>query len=95
MFSIMLSVGNALFAWLIRSVLVKFVFYFALFFITTEFLALLVPYLPGASLISSAMAGIPAGGWWMIDLTRLDIGLPLVLSALVTRFMIRRIPIIG
>ena len=38
MFGIVLSALNAALAWLVRSVLVKFVAYFALWFITTEFI---------------------------------------------------------
>jgi hypothetical protein len=95
MYALLLSAANYLLGWVWRSVIVKFIFYFALFFVCTEFIALLAPMLPGATAISSAFGDLPSGVWWFIDLVRLDIGMPMVLGALVTRFMIKRIPVIG
>ena len=95
MLGILVSAFNAILAWLVRSVLVKFVLFFGLWFVTTEFMQVLAPYLPDASALSSALGGLPADLWYFLDLFKVSYGVPLVLSAYVTRFAIRRLPIIG
>jgi hypothetical protein len=49
----------------------------------------------GVSALTNAFNGLPAGIWYFIDLARLDFGIPLVLSAFIARFLIRRLPVIG
>ena len=95
MFGIVLSALNVVLGFVLRSVIVKFVLYFGLFFITTEFIALLTPMLPDGSALSTALGGIPASVWYFLDLFNVSAGIPILLSAWVTRFIIRRIPIIG
>lgn len=95
MFGIVLSALFSALAFLVRSVLVKFVAFFALFFITTEFIALVVPLLPGAASLSSAFAAQAPGVWYFLDLFKVSYGVSMCLSAFATRFIIRRIPVIG
>jgi len=95
MFGIVLSALNAVLAFLVRSILVKFVVYFALFFVTTEFIGVIGDMLPTGADLSTALGGVPADVWYFIDLFNVSAGIPLLLSAWVTRFVIRRIPVIG
>lgn len=95
MFGILVSAFNTVLAFLLRSILVKFVFYFALYFVTTEFVAILLSLLPTSSSLNGAFSSIPSSVWYFLDLFQISFGLPLIISAFVTRFMIRRIPIIG
>ncbi len=95
MFGIVLSALNAVLAFLVRSILVKFVVYFALFFVTTEFISVISDILPTGSDLSSALGGVPSDVWYFIDLFNVSTGIPILLSAWVTRFIIRRIPVIG
>lgn len=95
MFGILLSAFYAVLGFLLRSVLVKFVAFFALFFITTEFIQLVVPMLPGASSLASAFSAQAPGVWFFLDLFKVGFGVSACLSAFVTRFIIRRIPVIG
>jgi hypothetical protein len=95
MFAILLSTANALLAFVLRSVIVKFVLYFGLFFVVTEFMQILSPMLPNANGLSGALGGIPADVWYFLDLFNVTAGIPMLLSAWVTRFVIRRLPIIG
>ncbi|MGE5648884.1 MAG: DUF2523 family protein [Bacillota bacterium] len=95
MFGIFVSALNAVLGFVLRSVIVKFVLYFGLFFVTSEFIALLVPRLPDGSALTSALGGIPASVWYFLDLFNVGAGIPIMLSAWVTRFIIRRIPLIG
>jgi len=95
MFGIVLSALNVLLGFVFRSVIVKFIMYFALFFVTTEFIQLLVPLLPGANSISGAFSAQAPGVWYFLDLFKISFGISACLSAFVTRFIIRRIPVIG
>lgn len=95
MFGIFLSALFSIVGWLFRSVLVKFVAFFALFFVATEFMSYLGPKLPGASALTAAFAGIPPGVWYFLDLFAVGTGVKMCLTAYVLRFAIRRIPVIG
>lgn len=95
MFGIFLSALNVFLGFLLRSVLVKFATFFALFFITTEFISLLSELLPDSSALSGALGGIPGDVWYFLDLFNVSYGIPLLLSAWALRFIIRRIPVIG
>ncbi len=95
MFAILASAVNVLLGFAFRSVMVKFVLYFGLFFVVTEFLQILSPLLPTASGLTNSLAGVPSGVWYFLDLFNISYGMPALLSAFVTRFVIRRLPIIG
>lgn len=95
MFGILVSAFFSLMGWLFRSVLIKFVLYFALFFITTEFIVILAGHLPGADSLTSAFAAQTPGVWYFLDMFKVGYGITACLGAFVTRFMIRRIPVIG
>jgi Protein of unknown function (DUF2523) len=95
MFGIVLSVFYTALGWIFRSLLIKFVLYFALFFVTSEFIALITNLIPDASSINGTLSGIGAATWYFLDAFKITTGLSLVVSAYATRFIIRRIPIIG
>ena len=95
MFGIVLSALNSVLAWVFRSIIVKFVVYFALYFVCTEFLSILGSILPNASSLNGAFSGFTSGMWYFFDLLGLSTGVPMLVSAFATRFIIRRIPIIG
>ena len=97
MFGILLSALNAALSFVFKSLIVKFALFFGLFFVTTEFIQVLISsgLLPHASAVGGALGGIPAGVWYFLDLFNVSGGVPIILSAYVTRFIIRRIPVIG
>jgi len=95
MFGILLSAFNSVLAWLLRTVLIKFVVFSALYMIVAELVNVMASWLPSGAGLTSAFAGISAGTWYFLDLFAFSTGLPLVISALLTRFVIRRIPVIG
>lgn len=97
MFGIVLSAFNAVLAFVLRSVIGKFFAYFVLYFITTEFIAVLQSsgILPTAASLAGAFGGIGADVWYFMDMCAASYGLPLIISAYATRFIIRRIPVIG
>jgi hypothetical protein len=57
-------------------------------------IGLITPFLD-LSAFSAALAGMPDGFFFFAALTRLDFGMQLVFSALIARFLIRRLPVIG
>lgn len=87
-----------LLSWLLREVVLKFIIMGAVFVIVAELTPLVVQYL-GNFLstrdLTSAFSGIPAGVWFFLDFFALDVGVPLLITAHVSRFLIRRIPFIG
>ncbi len=95
MFGILLSAFNSVLAWVFRSLLVKFFVFFALYFITTEFIGVIVQLLPNGSSINGALSGIASSTWYFMNVFMIQSGLGSVVSAYATRFIIRRIPIIG
>jgi hypothetical protein len=88
----------AVVSWLLREILIKFLVFTAVF----ALIALLVPFVVGwlANFIgignlTVAFDVLPAGIWYFLDLFRLDFGVPFVISSFVSRFLIRRLPVIG
>ena len=57
-------------------------------------IALVSPFLD-LSPLASAFSAMPSGFWYLAAFFRLDFGLSVCLSALVARFLIRRLPVIG
>ncbi|MCO3302423.1 DUF2523 domain-containing protein [Pseudomonas aeruginosa] len=95
MFGILLSAGNALLGWLVRGVLVKFVVMVALYWIVAELVGVMASWLPSGAGLTSAFGTLGAATWYFLDLFAFSNGVPLLIAALVTRFLIRRIPVIG
>lgn len=97
MFGILVSAFNLILGFVVRSVMVKFAVFFGLFFVVTGFVAVLVSsgLLPSASGLNSALASLSPAGAYFFDLFSLSTGVSMIISAYVTRFIIRRIPLIG
>lgn len=95
MFGIVLSVFNTALAWVFRSLIVKFGIFFALYFVTTEFIGFVVQLVPATSTVTGAMSGLSSGVWYLLDAFSFAQGLSAIVSAYATRFVIRRIPLIG
>lgn len=97
MFGILLSAFNVILGFVFRSIMVKFVVFFALYFVVTGFVSVLTNsgLLPDAASLSSSLGGIPSSVWYFLDIFGVSYGLKIVVSAMVARFIIRRIPFIG
>ena len=91
------AVMSAVLAFMVRSIIARFFLYFGLFFVTTEFIQVLqaAGIFPTAAALNGVWGGIPAGVWYFLDLFNFSMGFSALLSAYVTRFIVRRIPIIG
>jgi Protein of unknown function (DUF2523) len=95
MFGIVFSALSSVLGFVFRSIIIKFVVYFALYFVCTEFISLLVPLLPKASSMNNVFSKLSTAVWYFLDLFSFSQGIPIIFSAFVTRFVIRRLPVIG
>lgn len=95
MFGILLSAFNSTLGWIFRSIVIKFGVFFALYFIATGFIGLVTQLIPSPNSLNGVLAGITSGTWYFLDAFKLPQGLSMVLAAYATRFLIRRIPVIG
>jgi len=92
---------NALFAlgkWFLAEAFLKVLLMGAVFVVLTVMLpiiASLIAPMIGISSLNAAISGLPQGVLWFGGLLRLDVGLPAVVAAVVTKFFIRRLPFIG
>lgn len=84
--------------WIFRDVVVKFLVFAAVFALVAFLVPKAIAYLgnfinPGG--LTSAFSAVGPGVWFFLDFFQLGYGLPLVISAYVARFLIRRLPVIG
>lgn len=87
-------------SFMFRKVLFTLIIATCLFWVVSSFVPILVAQLfpsgsGAAGGISGAFSGIPANIWYFLDMSAVSVGFPLLLTAYVTRFIVRRIPIIG
>ncbi|VVE74030.1 hypothetical protein PAN31117_04831 [Pandoraea anapnoica] len=97
LFAFLLSGINVGLHFVFRALIVKFVIFFALWYVTTEFVQVLTSagVLPNPNSLSGAFVNLPSSAWYWLDLLAIPQGLPLVLAAMANRFIIRRIPMLG
>lgn len=95
MFGIIVSALNTFLAFFVRSVVAKFFVFASLFAIVTGFIPYLTDLLPSAEPLQHAFGSLPNSIWYFLQPFKISFGLNIVLSSLATRFIIRRIPIIG
>lgn len=97
LFSILAGALNGVLGFMFRASVVKWGAFFALWYVVTEFVSVLKSsgLLPKVAKLNDAFSGIPSGVWYWLDLFAIAEGAPMVVSALATRFLIRRLPIIG
>lgn len=97
MFAILLSAFNSALAFVFRTIVVKFLILFAIYFVIQAFVPVLqsAGLLPSASNLSAGFASLPEGVWYFLHAFAIDVGMPMLLSAWVGRFILRRIPFLN
>lgn len=85
-------------SWILREIVIKFSVLTAVYalvaFLVPKAIDYLTPWL-GTGSLSSAFSAVSPGVWFFLDFFNLGYGVPLLISAAVTRFLIRRLPVIG
>jgi hypothetical protein len=88
---------TAFLAFVFRQIVVKFLVLAAVFAVVAMFLPmvwnLVAPY--AGIKLGDYFSALPGGVWYFLDFARLDVGLPLIFSAIIARFTIRRLPFVG
>lgn len=82
-------------SWLLREVIVKFFIVAGVYVVITVMLPLMLdllsPYL-GVATLSQAFSSLPPTLWFFLEVARLDVGLPSMLTVAVSLFILRRVP---
>lgn len=92
----MLAALYAGLGFLLRSVVMKFAVMFGLFFIVQEFVPVLLSLINVSPLpLVELFSQLPDAAWFFLNLFQVPTGIALMVSAIITRFIIRRIPLIG
>lgn len=88
---------SSVFSWLFRTVLIKFVLFSGLFVVVTSMIGYLTTKLSYFSpdILTNSLSTFTPAMWYFIDLTMFSVGFPMVVSASLVRFAIRRIPFLG
>jgi len=83
--------------WLLREVIVKFLIFTAMVALIGVLMPMLIGYMVGwnGDSLTSAFRSLSPGLVYFLTVFKVPQGLALVLSALCTRFLIRRLPVIG
>lgn len=95
MFRILLSAFNTALGFVFRSIIVKFAVFFGLFFVTTAFIPILKGLIDKFLFNGDLFNQLPDIVIYFLNLAQFSYGASLCISAILTRFIIRRIPVIG
>jgi len=82
---------------LFRSVVIKFVMFTALVLLIAALASIVFNYIANLDIfgLNTLLNGLPDGLIYFLVVFQFHIGIPLMIGGLVTRFAIRRIPVIG
>lgn len=95
MFGIILSALNVVLKFVYSFAVIKFVVFVALFVVTTGVTTYVISLIPDPGGIRQGIASLGSGVLYFVEFFGLDVGINAVLSAYATRFIIRRIPLMG
>lgn len=95
MFTIFKQAGIFLLNLVFSTGALKFLGFGLLFLLVELVIQVLWDLLPDWMTLNGIFSFMTPEMWWFLDLINFSFGAPLILSAYATRFLIRRLPIIG
>jgi len=95
MFGILVSAFNTLLGFLFRQAVLKFIVFTILLLVVRELFSALSSLLPKSTNIQDLFNELPSSVWYFLDLFQAPTGITLCISAYVTKFIIRRLPVVG
>ncbi|HHF3508096.1 TPA: DUF2523 family protein [Haemophilus influenzae] len=96
--SLILRLFSGFLGFVFKGIVAKFFVFFALFFITTEFIPVVIELFIPENLrvnFQTLFNSLPSDMWYFLELLKVPFGVTLFISAMLARFIIRRIPVIG
>ena len=97
MYGVIFAALSSLMQFLVRGVIVKCFIFVALFYVTTEFVPVIIElFLPkNIPNIKELFNALPNSILYFLYILKVPTGISMFISALLSRFIIRRLPIIG
>lgn len=95
MYGIVLSALRTVLHFLLTSVVMKFAVMFAIWWVLQDLWQYLLGGLANVDVFQNAIDVMPEATWYFLGMMALDQGVPLVVSAVAIRFLIRRLPLLG
>lgn len=94
---LLISLLSNVLGFVFKGIVAKFFVFFALFYITTEFIPIIIELFLPKNLpdLNSLFSALPDSIWYFLVILKVPMGITLVISAMLARFIIRRIPLIG
>ncbi|EEV25434.1 putative phage-related membrane protein [Actinobacillus minor 202] len=96
--NVLISLVTSLLGFIFKGVVAKFFIFFSLFYITTEFIPVIIDLFIPNNLIpdlNELFGQLPESIWYFLNTFQFPLGISLFVSAMLARFIIRRLPIIG
>lgn len=95
--AVLIAYLTKLLSWLFSAVIIKFIVFGVCFLALTEVLPLLINLLlpQQATNLGSLLSNIPSEVSYFLGFFKIDVGVKLMLSAYLARFIVRRIPFVG
>lgn len=93
----MISLFTSLINWVFRLSIIKFIVFGALALVLAPLMELLLSLVDSTGLdgIPSLVSALPADLRFYLGVFRFDIGLPMIVAAVLVKFFIRRLPVVG
>lgn len=95
MYGIIVSALNTILHFLFKSVFLKVSLFTILYIFVNDVVVEIFNLLPRGTEVTTWWALLPSSIGYFLQIFRIDVGIPMILSAYVTRFFIRRIPLFG
>ncbi|WP_150539695.1 DUF2523 family protein [Actinobacillus vicugnae] len=86
---------SGILSFIFKSLVIKFVVFAIIFLVVTEVVPILFEVFIPEQELQRYFESIPSESLFFLSVFKIDVGIQMILSAYMTRFMIRRIPFVG